>query len=81
MRLLFGIVLCLFSYLAIPGDLGIVTLTQQDKTIFLVKVGAFAQQSAADAYLKKLSSQVKQPISIQHDAASGFIYRTNRPPF
>lgn len=71
MRLFFGVVLWLISYLAIPGDLGIVTLTQQNKTIFLVKVGAFATQNEADAYLKKLSAQVKQPMSIQRHADSG----------
>ncbi len=57
--------LLLVASLANPGDLGIVTLSQKNKTIFLVQVGAFEKQSEADAYLKKLSSQVKQPISIQ----------------
>lgn len=71
MRIIFGIALWLVSAMAIPGDLGIVTLSQQNKTIFLVKVGAFAQQSEADAYLKKLSGQVRQPISIQRNADSG----------
>lgn len=71
MRIFFGIALWLVSALAIPGDLGIVTLSQQNKTIFLIKVGAFAQQSEADAYLKKLSAQVKQPMSIQRHADSG----------
>lgn len=71
MRIFFGIALLLVSYIAVPGDLGIDTLSQQDKTIFLVKVGAFAQQSDADNYLKKLSGQIKQPLSIQRHADTG----------
>ena len=65
MRVFLGLALLLVSYIAVPGDLGIDTISQDNKTIFLVKVGAFAQQSDADSYLKKLSTQIKQPISIQ----------------
>lgn len=57
--------------LANPGDLGIVTLSQQNKTLFLVQVGVFEHQKEADAYLKQLSTQVKQPISIQRRQSSG----------
>lgn len=71
MRIFFGIALLLVSYIAVPGDLGIDTISQQNKTIFLVKVGAFAQQSDADDYRKKLSSQIKQPITIQRHGDSG----------
>ena len=66
-----ALLLLLNAAIANPGDLGIVTLSQKDKTLFLVQVGAFDQQSDADAYLKKLSSHVKQPISIQRRPGSG----------
>ncbi len=71
MRVFLGLALLLVSYIAVPGDLGIDTISQDNKTIFLVKVGAFAQQSDADSYLKKLSTQIKQPISIQRHADKG----------
>jgi len=66
-----ALLLLLAAAIANPGDLGIVTLSQKDKTLFLVQVGAFAQQSDADAYLKKLNPQVNQPISIQRRPDSG----------
>ncbi len=71
MRIFFTLFLFLFSTLAIPGDLGITTLTQHNKTTFLVSVGAFSQQSEADALLKKLSAQIKQPIFIQQHTDTG----------
>ena len=71
MRIFFGIALLLVSYIAVPGDLGIDTVSQQNKTVFLVKVGAFAQKADADAYMKKLTTQIKQPISIQRHTDTG----------
>lgn len=68
MRVFLGFFLLLVSYMAVPGDLGITTISQQNKTVFLVKVGAFKQQDEADAYLKKISAQIKHPIAIQHPA-------------
>jgi general secretion pathway protein D len=71
MRIFFAIALLLVSFIAVPSDLGITTLTQQNKTLFIVKVGAFVQQADADAYLQKIRSQIKQPIAVQHRSDAG----------
>ncbi len=72
MRIFFvGVCLLLFSCVAMSGDLGIVTTSQQGKPVFWVHIAAFAQQADAEALQKKVSAEVQQPITIQHQADKG----------
>ena len=66
MRIFLSIALWLLSFAATPVVLGIDTVSEKNKTEFLVKVAAFTQQSDAEAYQKKISTEIKQPVSIEH---------------
>lgn len=58
--------LLLFSSMAIPGDLGIITSSEQGKPVYTISVGVFTQQHDADLFQQKLSESIQQPIRIQH---------------
>lgn len=72
------IAIFVFSITAVAG-LEIINTKENNKPAYLINVSNFKEQKEADELQKNLSSELKQPVNIQHDV-QGNLYKVQIGP-